>query len=232
MQQLVEKPQTLVSFLKNMPLFSILGEGALSQLVRSLRVKDFWKGETVFIESEPSKSVYIVQTGCVSIVLEGYDGHEMIINEIYPGDHFGELGVLLNESHSTTALARMDSRLLILSGREFLGLLDREPGITRLLLEITARRLQKSSRREASLLFLDANARLANLLLELEARAEDRGYITISQDELAQRTGLTRQTVAKTLGKWRRAGWLLTGRGHIMLLNHNSLVEASKASLG
>ncbi|HEX9018772.1 MAG TPA: helix-turn-helix domain-containing protein, partial [Anaerolineaceae bacterium] len=52
---------------------------------------------------------------------------------------------------------------------------------------------------------------------------EERGYITISQEELAQRSGLIRQTVAKTLGQWRRKGWLLTGRGHIVLLNQNAL---------
>jgi CRP-like cAMP-binding protein len=47
--------------------------------------------------------------------------------------------------------------------------------------------------------------------------------VTISQAELAQRTGMTRQTVAKALGKWRRAGWLITGRGRIVVLDHSKL---------
>jgi hypothetical protein len=45
---------------------------------------------------------------------------------------------------------------------------------------------------------------------------------------LAHRTGLIRQTVAKALGKWRRAGWLITGRGRILLLNHSALAELEK----
>jgi CRP-like cAMP-binding protein len=53
--------------------------------------------------------------------------------------------------------------------------------------------------------------------------ASDKGYLTLSQDELAQRSGLTRQTVTTILGGWRRRGWLLTGRGHIVLLNRHEL---------
>ena len=165
-------------------------------------------------------------------MLGSYDGHEMIINEMYQGDYFGELSALIKDTYTTTAVAHSDCRLLLMTSQDLLGWLDREPSITRNLLESTALRLQKSTRRESALLFMDANARLATLLLELDARAEDRGYVTISQDELAQHTGLTRQTVAKILGKWRRAGWLLTGRGHIMLLDHNALETASKESLG
>jgi CRP-like cAMP-binding protein len=72
---------------------------------------------------------------------------------------------------------------------------------------------------------MDAQARLAHLLLELDKQEKDTGYITISQDELAHHTGLIRQTVAKALGKWRRQGYLLTGRGRIVLLNHKALRE-------
>lgn len=75
---------------------------------------------------------------------------------------------------------------------------------------------------------MDASARLAQLLLQLNDQASDVGYITVSQDELARRTGLTRQTVAKSLGRWRRLGWLLTGRGKIVLLNLKALQEAER----
>jgi CRP-like cAMP-binding protein len=57
------------------------------------------------------------------------------------------------------------------------------------------------------------------------------GYVTISQDELAQRTGLIRQTVAKVLGKWRRAGWLITGRGRILIVDKKALRELERQIL-
>ena len=60
-------------------------------------------------------------------------------------------------------------------------------------------------------------------MLQLDQLASDVGYLTLSQEELATRVGLTRQTVATILGRWRRSGWLLTGRGHIVLLNRREL---------
>ena len=100
-----------------------------------------------------------------------------------------------------------------------------EPGLARRILDLTANRLRGSSERESALAFLDAQARLARLLLQLEEQAAEKGYVTISQEELAQRTGQTRQTVAKALGRWRRAGWLITGRGHIMLLRREAFAQ-------
>ena len=58
-----------------------------------------------------------------------------------------------------------------------------------------------------------------------QEQEKDKGYITISQDELAHHTGLIRQTVAKALGQWRRSGWLITGRGRILILNRKALEE-------
>ena len=107
----------------------------------------------------------------------------------------------------------------------FLGILEAEPALARRILELTANRLRGSSERESALAFLDAQARLARLLLQLEQQAPEKGYVTISQEELAQRTGQTRQTVAKALGRWRRAGWLITGRGHIMLLKREAFAQ-------
>jgi CRP-like cAMP-binding protein len=110
----------------------------------------------------------------------------------------------------------------------FLRVVDAELPLARRMLEMTAQRLQQSGEREGALAFMDAQARLARLLLELDRLENKTGYITISQDELAHRTGLIRQTVAKVLGRWRHQGYLLTGRGRIVLLDHDVLKEMSK----
>ena len=147
----------------------------------------------------------------------------MVINEMHSGDMFGELGVLTKKSRSTSAIARSNSELLVIPRQAFLRIVDDEPQLARLMLEMTANRLQMSGKREGALAFLDAQARLARLLLELEDEEQEKGYVTISQEELAHHTGLIRQTVAKALGKWRRAGWLITGRGRILILNRKAL---------
>lgn len=216
------------TFLEGMPLFAGLGEASLGTLARGSKFVHVEKGQFIFFQADPSEKVYLVQSGLVSIVLESPDGREMVINEMRPGDSFGEVGVLTGQSRSASAIVRKEGILLELPRQAFLAVLSAEPTLARRILDITANRLRSSSERESALAFLDAQARLARLLLQLEELEEqktEKGYVTISQQELAQRTGQTRQTVAKALGRWRRAGWLVTGRGHIMILNREALAK-------
>jgi CRP/FNR family cyclic AMP-dependent transcriptional regulator len=213
----------ILKFLGSVRAFSKMSESSLLLLARSGRFEHLAKGEILFFQSDPSESAYIVRNGTISIVLNNSDGREMVINEMHTGDMFGELGILTKKPRSTSAVARSNSELFVVPRHVFLRMIEDEPSLARLILDMTADRLQMSGKRESALAFLDAQARLARLLLELEEQEHDKGYVTISQDELAHRTGLIRQTVAKALGKWRRAGWLITGRGRILILNRKAL---------
>jgi len=230
MKMRTDHTTTTLKLLRNVPAFSTLGESSLLRLARSSKLENFTKGEIIFFQSDPSDSAYLVNKGKISIVLNSPDGREMVINEMQSGDLFGELGILTNKSRSTSASAYSNSELLVIPHHIFLEIVDAEPQLARTLLELTANRLRVSGKRESALAFLDAQARLARLLLELEEKEHDKGYVTVSQEELAHRTGLIRQTVAKALGKWRRAGWLITGRGRILILNRREL-EALEDSL-
>lgn len=212
-----------LNFLVSVPLFGNLGEESLHLLAQECRFQQIEKGDILFLQTDPSDSAYIVSSGRISIVLSSPDGREMVINEMHPGDLFGELGILTKKDRSTSAIAQTKSEVLLVPAGVFRKVLEREPKLSIRLLEIMANRLQASGVRESALAFMDAQARLARLLLELDKQEQEKGYVTISQDELAQRTGLIRQTVAKALGKWRRAGWLITGRGRILILNRKAL---------
>jgi len=219
------------SFLGRIPLFANLSEASLLALARASKFMQVKKGQCIFLQDDPSENVYLVRSGLISIILESLDGRKLVINEMRLGDFFGEVGVLTKQHRSSSAIARTDSELLVLPCQAFLSVLEAEPALVRRMLEMTANRLRGSSERESALAFLDSQGRLARLLLQLELQKPEKGYITISQEELAQRTGQTRQTVAKALGRWRRAGWLITGRGRIMLLKHDALTHLEQESL-
>lgn len=214
----------LMGFLAGVPLFAKLSERSLNILARGCRFKEAEKGEVLFFQSDDSDAAFVVKSGKVSISLNSSDGREMVINQMQSGDLFGELGILTRKPRSTSAIAHTKCELLMMPREVFLDVVELEPHLALRMLELTASRLQVSGKRESALAFLDAQARLAGLLLELE-KHEAKGYVTISQEELAQHTGLIRQTVAKVLGKWRRAGWLITGRGRILILNRKALTE-------
>lgn len=214
---------SILQFLNSQPLFEGIDPSNLVALARASRLHPVPKGSFVFFQADRADAVYLVWRGVIAIRLENPDGRELVINEMGVGDCFGELAILTGGRRSASAEALVDSEVLLIPSLAFKAILEQEPRLSSRLLEVTARRLQDSSKREEALAFHDAQQRLARQLLTSDAQTRDKGYLTLSQDELATRIGLTRQTVATILGRWRRRGWLLTGRGHIVLLDRHEL---------
>jgi CRP-like cAMP-binding protein len=214
----------MVAFFRDVPLFQGLNEPSLNSLAQVGRIRRLPKGKILFDQASPADHAYVVRSGCIDLVLGTPDGRELVINSMRPGDIFGELGVLTGESRSTGAVAREPSEIVSIPRIEFLAELDKEPRLMRRMLETTSRRLRVSSERESALAFMDAPSRLARILLQLsDQERQNADLLTISQEELAQHVGATRQTVAGILGRWRRRGWIITGRGKIMLVDRSAL---------
>jgi CRP/FNR family cyclic AMP-dependent transcriptional regulator len=222
----------ILEFLHSIPLFSGLKESSARYLAAACRLRRVHKGEILFFLSEPGEAAYVVRSGAISIVLSSADGREMAINEMHPGEMFGELDLLTRKTRSAGAVAHSNGELLVIPSEAFLHVMDEEPRLVRLVLEFTAHRLQKITKRLMALAFMDAQARLARSLLALEEEEREAGYITVSQEELASGSGLIRQTVAKALGEWRRNGWVLTGRGRIVVLNRKALEKVEMGPVG
>ena len=221
----------VLAFLCRVPLFSRLQETSARRLAAACRVRQLDKGERIFLEAGEAECAYLIRSGRISIVLSSPDGRELAIEELHAGEIFGEVGLLTRKTHCAGAVARSRSELLVIPRGPFLEMLDQEPQLTRRLLEITADRLHRSTSREMALAFMNAHSRLAGYLLALEEQERDKGYITASQEDLARGTGLIRQTVAKALGRWRRDGWLLTGRGRILILDRKALEQVEQGHL-
>jgi len=218
--------RSLRLFLTKIPLFADLEERELAQIAQAGRYRQIPKGSILFFQDDPADGQYVLRSGSVAIYISSSDGRELVLGEMRPGDCFGELALITGGTRSTTAVTLLKSELFIIPSELFLDLIYSHPDMLRSLLIETAHRLYASTRRESALAFLDAPARLARILLQLaELSDAPGGYITISQLDLARRAGLTRQTVAKILGRWRRSGWLLTGRGRVVLLDKSALQE-------
>jgi len=204
-------------------LFRGLSNKALTQLEVVGRLRRLTRGQMLFNKGDAADAFFVVCSGSIDLGLDSADGRELVINEMHAGDGFGDLGLITGQPRSTSAVAHQDSMVLVIPRRDFMAVLADEPALARNLLRTTADRLGTSSERESALAFLDASSRLARVLIQLDRRASADGYITISQEELGRRVGLARQTVAQLLGKWRRSGWILTGRGKIVVLNRAAL---------
>lgn len=217
-----------IPILNRVPLFAGLHAATMSALARASRIQRVPKGHLIFNQGDSGEAAYVVRSGAVVISLNTSDGRELIINEMHAGDCFGELALLTPGPHTASAIAHQASELIVIPREAFLTNMEQEPQLMEHLLETLAERLRASSERESALAFLDAPARVARALLHIEREQKADGVVRVSQDEIAQRVGIARQTVAKILGDWRRHGWIITGRGRIMLLNRAHLRKCAE----
>jgi CRP/FNR family cyclic AMP-dependent transcriptional regulator len=224
--------EKLGKILSQTRLFKDLDKQVISHLAQVSYSHTIPKGSVIYFTDERANSLYIIRHGLIFIILASVDGREMIINEIHEGECFGELAMITGLPHSTSAVAQVESEVIIVPGENLLTTMKSNSRLMESMLNVIAERLRLSNQRESALAFLDAPARLARILRILNEQIDDLGYISISQADLARRTGLTRQTVAKNLSRWRRAGWLLTGRGRIVLLNLEELIKIEYQAIG
>jgi CRP-like cAMP-binding protein len=219
-----------MDYLRTVSLFSELDDKTLALIARTSHTIACTVGQIVFSQDEAGEGLYIVRRGRIDILLTTEDGRELIINEMRPGDYFGELALLSAAPRSATAVARVPSELIALPRDEFMSQLESQPRLMHQLLGTLSNRLRASSERESALAFVESPARLAHLLLQGERDQNEGGLVALSQEEIAARLGVTRQTVARTLGAWRRAGWILTGRGKIVILDRSELKRAANGA--
>jgi CRP-like cAMP-binding protein len=224
-----EAPRVSIpSLLRGASLFRGVSGPALARLEAASRLRRLARGQMLFNQGDAADAFFLVCSGSIDLGLDSANGRELVINEMRTGDGFGELGLITGQPRSTSAVARQDSVVLAIPRRDFMAVLADEPALAQNLLRTMAGRLGTSSEREGALAFLNAPSRLARVLLLLDRQARAEGYITSSQEDLGRRVGLARQTVAELLGQWRRSGWILTGRGKIVLLNRAALRRQSE----
>lgn len=189
------------------------------------------RGSTVFIEGDRAEYVYVVLSGKVKLIKHAHDGRERLVELLGPSDHFGEVAVLDSTPRSTTAMVVTDARLARLSKTALHGWIARHPQLATQLLRLVAHRLRRTHTNLSNLVFIDTSGRVARALLHLAqrfgVRYHDEVHIEhdLSQTELAQLVGSSRETVNKVLSRYAARGWVRLELKSIVILDHDQLVR-------
>jgi CRP/FNR family transcriptional regulator, cyclic AMP receptor protein len=187
---------------------------AVSALTAELPPVHFPSGRTVFVEGEPGDRLYIVISGKVKIGRRSPDGRENLLTILGPADMFGELSVF-DPGPRTSSATTITEVLAVSMDRETVRawIADR-PEITEIMLRVLARRLRRTNHDLADLIFTDVPGRVAKQLLRLAQRfgAQEGDALRVShdltQEEIAQLVGASRETVNKALSDFARRGWI------------------------
>jgi len=198
-------------------LFAALPENALHAIAAAMTERSAECGEAIFLQSDPGTALFAIMAGQVRILVGGADGREHVLRLAGPGDIFGEIAVLDSQPRSADAIAATNCRLLVLDRRRMLVLLEQQPAIAINLLAVLCDRLRATSAQVESLLFHSLPKRLAMVLLDLLASRKGNA-IDITQTELGQMTGVTREWINKKLRAWQAAGLISLQPGRIIIL--------------
>jgi CRP/FNR family cyclic AMP-dependent transcriptional regulator len=185
--------------------------------------RTYARGHALFHEHGAPDRVLVLLSGFVKLSRMSEDGREVILAIRGPGDLIGEQSAIDGRPRSATATALDQVTALVLSARDFVGLLGREARVALVVLTMLSNRLREADVGRMELSLQDTTARVAARILELSERFgedpdADAGveiHLPISQEELAGWTGCSRDSVVKALQTMRSMGWIETGRRRI-----------------
>ena len=208
-----------------------LAAAELDQLARMAITRLCRPNEAIFLKGDPGNSMMAVVRGRVRICSYSSEGREVILNVINPGQVFGEIALIDGGSRTADAFAMEATELVVLSRRDFLPFLERNPQVCIKLLEVLCERLRATSAQVEDFFFLDLRSRLAKRLLAAADHAAnngaggDPGTVRLSQHMLASMIGTSREAVNKQLRAWEEEDLIALKRGVVKIINRQRLEE-------
>ena len=210
--------------LEQSPLFAHMDENSRRELIGQAVPRSFGVGETVCRIGDPGGSMMAVLTGTVRISMPTVKGKEVILGDLHAGDLFGEIAMLDGKPRSANAIALTKCELLVLERRNVIPFLERHPAACLQLMELLCARIRRSDERMADLAFFELPTRLAKLFLSYGSEKPGKEMrLSLSQTELAEMVGATRENVNRCLRDWHRRGLVKLQGGWTVIPNPEKL---------
>jgi CRP-like cAMP-binding protein len=202
----------LASFLRGVELLNHLKDSDLERVADLCQLVRFRRAETIFSESQPGGSLYVVMSGRIKIFGSSSQGRSKTFAFLEPGDFFGEMSLLDDEVRSASASALEDSVLIMLKREDFKKLILTRPAMAEAVLKTIAQRLRRANKEIEALSFNNVLGRIAQILLDLSDRygkKTDEGIridMNLSHKELAEMAGTAREVISRVISRFRRIG--------------------------
>ncbi|WP_093185523.1 Crp/Fnr family transcriptional regulator [Sanguibacter gelidistatuariae] len=203
-------------------------------LLASMTKVELARGDVLFTEGQPGDRLYVIREGKIKLGRSSGDGRENLIAVLGPGEMFGELSLFDPGPRSLGASAVSDSVVYELGHSALVAALEENPGVAKHLLTALARRLRRTNEALADLVFSDVPGRVAKALLDLSTRfgeQVDEGIRVahdLTQEELAQLVGASRETVNKALADFAGRGWVRREGRAVVLLDIDRLERRAR----
>ena len=197
----------------------------MQQIFESLgTVRNFAKGEIIYRQGDLARTFCYLKKGRVSVFMTSIDGMEKTLNTASKGELLGEGAFFDKKPRVSSARAVTNCEVVMIDEQTLTNLFAKHPKLAFELLEILSNRIRLLSAQLDSMTFLQADARIARLLLQ----SEKDGRVALTHEEIAAAVGVSRVTVSKTLGKFSASGDISTAYRKIVIKNRDRLEAMSE----
>ena len=216
-----------VTFLKTVPLFSLLNDDDLARIAHDFHPRVYQKNEIILRQGDPSHELYIVMKGKVRVYKISPNGDETIINIFAPTEIIGEFAVIDDEPRSATAKAINQCTLLAISRDQFLQHLHNAPSLAMEMCRLVINKARWTTKYAETLARYDIADRLLHLILhfnqmfgrEIEQEKRYELNLGLNQTDLAALVGAGRGWINQILNEWRERGLIEYKSGNITILD-------------
>ena len=212
------------------PFFKGLAPELIDQLSSHAITRMVPGGTVIYAKGDPGNSLFAVVSGTVRISVPSLDGKDTVFNQLNEGEIFGEIALLDGRPRSAEVTAVTDCELMMINRRDFVPLMKNNPEIALKLIDILCARLRRTSEQVEDVMFLDLPARLAKVLLKLAENAPDGPQgrkIEMTQREVGQIIGMSRESTNKQLRLWEQRNWVRLERGSIVVVALDEITEVA-----
>jgi CRP/FNR family cyclic AMP-dependent transcriptional regulator len=205
--------------LDKIPLFSDLEPNELELLSLKMVTRQYPRNAVVINEGDHSDSLYIIRSGSVKVFLGNDEGKEVILNVQRAGEYFGELALIDSGPRSASVITQEKTVLSLISKADFDEFLRQHPAATVKIIRVLVKRLRALTDSVRSLALMDVYGRVARLLLKLSQPEGDVRVIrdALTQQDIADRVGASREMVSRILKDLREGGYIEIHDRHITL---------------
>jgi CRP/FNR family cyclic AMP-dependent transcriptional regulator len=217
-----------LAVLRKHPIFCDLDAEAFEQLGRYAKHATLKRGATIYSKGDPGNSLYVVISGTAKMSISSPDGRSAILNLIGPGEIFGEIALLDGRERTADATANTNCEVFIIDRREFIPFVRSQPALAMKFIELLCARLRWTSDQVEQIILQDLPGRLASALIRLTERhkvAQGGRTIAVTQQEISEMVGMSRESINKQLRAWASRNWVRLEHGAIVVLDVDPLQD-------
>lgn len=216
-------------YIKKSDIFSVMSHEEMERLAGLSIMCEFKKGATIYLLDEPSEHVFLLKEGTIKISRIGQDGQEIILDIIAPGEIFGEMSLLGEDSRSTMAQAAEDSLICSIRKGDFFNFFSAHNDLAFKVLKLVGLKRVEIETRLEELAYCSVSQRIASLLTRMGKRhgiKENAGIKIrprLTHRDIAFLIGATRETVTDHLNQMKAKGLIDTSFMSITIRNPDAL---------